>query len=182
MGSRILNHAHSSTINCSPLDTSGSATCITTNIGDDNTSYATNIESSLYSVIFTAASGYSAASSTTATSATPSPTSSAPTAKATATSSPKSSSSTTAHPSLGPSSRVGIGLGVPLGACALAGVALLLYRHGKHKERSRMSQMGNLAPPGGFVSESEGKRMSEAAVASQALGRQPPVYSMEMQG
>ncbi|CAD6571355.1 MAG: 26S proteasome regulatory subunit rpn6 [Alectoria sarmentosa] len=170
------------TINCSPLDTSGSATCITTNSSDDSTSYATNIESSLYSVIFSVASDYSAASSTTATSATPSPTSSAPTAKSTTTSSPKSSSSTTAHPPLGPFSRVGIGLGVPLGACALAGVALLLYRHGKHKERSRMSQMGNLAPPGGFFSEPEGKRMSEAAVASQALGRQPPVYSMEMQG
>ncbi|CAF9934924.1 MAG: hypothetical protein ALECFALPRED_006181 [Alectoria fallacina] len=165
-----------------PLDTSGSATCITTNSSDENTSYATNIESSLYSVIFTTASGYGAASSTTATSATPSPTSSAPTAKSTSTSSPKSSSSTTAHPPLGPSSKVGVGLGVPLGACALAGVALLLYRHGKHKERSRLNQMGNLAPPGGFVSESEGKRMSEAAVASQALGRQPPVYSMEMQG
>ncbi|CAD6567783.1 MAG: hypothetical protein ASARMPREDX12_009451 [Alectoria sarmentosa] len=181
----------SGTINCSPLDTSGSATCTTTFTDEEDftsldsiidPTYITNIESSLYAVIFTAASGYSAASSTTATSATPSPTSSAPTAKSTSTSSPKSSTSTTAHPPLGPSSRVGIGLGVPLGACALAGVALLLYRHGKHKERSRMSQMGNLAPPGGFVSEPEGKRMSEAAVASQALGRQPPVYSMEMQG
>lgn len=115
------------------------------------------------------------ASSTAGTSAAPSPTSSVPTAKPTTT-------TTTAHPSLGPSSKVGIGLGVPFGACALAGVALLLYRYGKHKERSRLSQMGNLAPLGGFTSGTEGKKMSEAGVDSRMLGRQPPVYSMEMQG
>ena len=71
---------------------------------------------------------------------------------------------------------------MPLGACALAGVALLLYRHGKHKERSRVKQMGNLAPPGGFASGSEGKKVSDGGGAVGAVGRQPPVYSMEMQG
>lgn len=184
---RNLIDSRSWTINCSPLDISGSATCTTTAYAtdEDNTStdadptYSTNIESSLFPVIFTAASGYSTASSTVTGSAAPSPTSPAPTPKST---SPTTTSTTTAHPSLGPSSKLGIGLGVPFGACALAGVALLLYRHGKHKERSRLSQMGNLAPPGGFTSGIEGKKMSEAGVDSQTLGRQPPVYSMEMQG
>lgn len=153
----------STTINCGPVGTSSSATCTTTfsDVDDSDytgtpieTLYFTGIESSLYTVFFSTASGYST------TSATPSPTSSAPTA--TSTSSPKPSPTAPAHPSLGPSAKVGIALGVPLGACAVAGLALLLYRHGKHKERSRMSQMGNLAPPEGFASGSDGKRLSVA--------------------
>ena len=183
--SRILTNGPSLTIDCSPLGSSGSATCTTTYPdGEPNTFtasvsdpvYSTNIESTLYSVIFTTAAGYSAA-----TSATPSPTSPVPTVKSTTTPPPKHSS-TTANPSLGPSFKVGIGLGVPLGACAFAGLALLLYRHGKHKERSRMSQMENLAPPSAFTTGSDTKRLSDAGLAGQTLGRQPPVYSMEMQG
>ena len=171
------------TINCSPLDTSGSATCTTTFIDEGistDTEIESGVESTLYPVIFTAAAGYNTASSTTATPARPSPTSSAPTPNSTANPSP--TNTTTINSSLTRSSKIGIGLGVPFGACALAGVALLLYRHGKHKERSRRNQMGNLAPPGGVFSDSEGKKMAEAAVDSQILGRQPPVYSMEMQG
>lgn len=175
--SRNLINRPSSTIDCNPL-ASGSATCTTTYTDDeDNTSMTANVESSLYSVIFTVAAGYTAASSTVSTTATPSPTPSAPTAKPTSTSTSTSTAST--NPTLSPSAKLGIGLGVPLGACAFAALALLLYRHGKHKERSRMSQMGNLAPPGGFVVGSEGKRVAEAG---QTMGRQPPVYSMEMQG
>lgn len=45
-----------------------------------------------------------------------------------------------------------------------------------------MTQMENLAPPPGFASEPDGKRFSEAGMADQKAGRQPPVYSMEMQG
>ncbi|KAL9133634.1 MAG: hypothetical protein Q9175_005186 [Cornicularia normoerica] len=169
------------TINCgpSPFGTSSGAVCTSTYTADEDTTSiytTTSTESSFYPVFFTVAAGYSQASSTVATSATPSPSPAAPTAKSTNT------STTTAHPALGPSSKVGIGLGVPLGACAFAGVALLLYRHGKHKERSRMSQMGKLAPPAGFAFASDGKRLSEAGMAGQTLGRQPPVYSMEMQG
>lgn len=175
------------TINCDSLGTSSSATCTTTYTVDPE-DYSTiapsstiNIESSLYAVFFTEAAGYSAASSTVATTSAPSPASPAPTAKSTSASSHEPSTSGT-HLPLSPSFKVGIGLGVPLGACTIAGLALLLYRHGKHKERSRMNQNGNLAPPSAIASEPEGKRFSDAGVGSQTLGRSPPVYSMEMQG
>lgn len=170
------------------MGTSGSATCTTT-YTDDPDDYSTidpsstiNIESSLYAAFFTEAAGYSAASSTVATTAAPSPTSPAPTAKSTSASSHEPSSAATTHSSLGPSLKVGIGLGVPLGACAVAGLALLLYRHGKHKERSRMNQNGNLAPPSAIASEPKEKHFSDPGVGGQTLGRSPPVYSMEMQG
>lgn len=168
----------SSTINCSPspLATASTAICLST-YGPYPESIPTNIESSLYPIAFTVAVGYGQASSTSATSKTPLPSPSSPTPNPTIT-----STAATAHPALNPSSKVGIGLGVPLGACALAGVALLLYRHGKHKERSRMTQMGNLAPARDFVSESDAKKLADAGAAEQMLGRQPPVYSMEMQG
>ena len=172
---RHLTGRPSGTINCnpSPLATASTAICSST-YGPYPENITTRIESSLYPIVFTVAAGYGQASSTSATSTTSSPSPSAPTVDPTGTSA--------AHSALGSSSKVGIGLGVPLGACALAGVALLLYRHGKHKERSRMSQMGNLAPARGFVSESDAKKLSEAGAAEQMLGRQPPVYSMEMQG
>lgn len=175
----------SSTINCDPLGPSGSATCTITctDDEDDDATYTTNIESALYTVFFTTAAGYSAASSTAASSATPSPASSAATARSTTTTPPYEPPSTaTADPALSPAAKISIGLGVPLGICAVAGVALLLYRHGKHKERSRMNQMGNLAPPTGLASGFEGKRFSDAGGTGQTLGRSPPVYSMEMQG
>ncbi|KAM0795292.1 hypothetical protein BDR22DRAFT_894275 [Usnea florida] len=164
------------TINCSPspLATASSALCSSTYTFDDGTNtIITTVESSLYPIVFTAAAGYSATSGPPAT---PPPSPSLPT--------PSPTTTSTAHPSLTPSSKVGIGLGVPLGACALAGVALLLYRHGKHKERSRMSQMGNLAPARALVSASEAKKGAgaDAGAGEQVLGRQPPVYSMEMPG
>ena len=139
---------------------------------------ATNVESSLYMAIFTAAEGYSAASSTAATSARPSP----PTARSTATNPPNSNSTSIAHPGFGPAAKIGLALGVPLGACGLAALALLLYRHGKHKERSRKTQMGNLAPPGDLASAAERKKLTEVGAPEQTFGRSPPVYSMEMQG
>ena len=179
----------SAIINCN-LGTSGSATCTTTYTDDGEYTtgsmlgsfieppYITNIESSLYTVFFTEAIGYSAATST----ATPAATSSAPTARSTSTLSHGPSSAATAHSFLGLSSILGIGVGVPLGACAIAGLAFLLYRHGKHKQRSRMNQNGNLAPPTALASGSDGKHFSDAGMPGETLGRSPPVYSMEMQG
>ena len=175
------------TINCGPVGYSNIATCTSTflsNIEDpgdevsadesaSNAIYSTVIqigtESSLYPVFFTSDLGNPASST-----ATPGGKPNYPTPSPT--SGPASSA---AHDT---AAKVGIGLGIPLGACALALLALLLYRHGKHKERSRISQMENLARPEGFASGSDGKRLSVAGAAGQTFGRQPPVYSVEMQG
>lgn len=185
------------TINCGPLVLNNLASCSYTYLSNAEntidlsiidptyvTVFQTAIDSSLYPVTFTSSVNVGGSSSTAGPAAAPAnPMASSTTTSATTKASPASIQPiSTVTPALGSSSKVGIGLGVPLGACALAGLALLLYRHGTHKERSRMSQMGNLAPPGGFASESDRKRLSEAGVEVQALGRQPPVYSMEMQG
>ena len=55
------------------------------------------------------------------------------------------------------------------------------------KERSRKNQMENLPapPPGAFVAaeSNDAKKVSEVGVEREMMGgREPPVYSMEMQG
>lgn len=132
----------------------------------------TNVESSLYTAVFTSAEGYTAANSTAAASALPS----SPTARSTSTPTP------VAHAGLGPAAKIGIGLGAPLCACGLAGLALLLYRHRKHKERSRKRQMGNRASPEAAALTAGGKKRAEGSEGGQSFGRAPPVYSVEMQG
>ncbi|KAF6224422.1 hypothetical protein HO133_010999 [Letharia lupina] len=175
------------TIHCGPVGYANIASCTSTylsNIEDpedeitadesaSNAIYSTVIivgpESTLYPFFFTSSSNNAASSTATPrgmpTNPMPSP-ASGPASSAT-------------H---GTAAKVGTGLGVPLGACVLAGLALLLYRHAKHKERSRLSQMGNMASVGGLAMELEGKRISDTALANKMHGRQPLVYSMELQG
>ena len=52
---------------------------------------------------------------------------------------------------------------MPLGVFALAGVALLLFAHGRHKRRSRTSQMESLVRAEG--ESGEGKRDEGVVVA-----------------
>ncbi|KAL9064798.1 MAG: hypothetical protein Q9161_008653 [Pseudevernia consocians] len=203
----VLKH-NSLTVNCAPLNTNNTANCAWTSLYNNEnandksiisstivTGSSTSPESSLYTVIFTVPGA--AAAAATPLNPTASPTNTNPVAPKTTASdpptspspSPSPSTATTnppaAHAGLSPGSKAGIGVGVPLGVCALSGLALLFHLHRRHQRRSRLSQTENLMPYE-VCSPVEFERKDNVAAAEnggvyEMPGRQSPVQSPELE-
>lgn len=138
---------NSMTVNCPPANANSTANCVWTSLyNNENTAdssiisstlvtkSATSLESSFYPMIITAAVAAAAA--------TPVNTLASPTTASAIPPKSTTTSSSTHHSSLSSGAKAGIGVGVTLGILALAGIALLLYSHNKHKRGS--SQTENL--------------------------------------
>ncbi|KAL9137311.1 MAG: hypothetical protein Q9175_001492 [Cornicularia normoerica] len=191
------------TINCGPTNTASTAHCVYTTLynseskGDISitsptivTQHSTETDSTLYPVFFPTTAAAAATTSLISEASSISTTNLGPTITPppTVSSSPPTSTPTTApttHSTLSTGSKAGIGIGVPIGVFALAGIALLLYRHNKNEQRWRLGQMNNLVPLENVAGEfEEGKHVPvpDNSGVYEMDGRQSPTQCPELEG